>query len=150
MIVIGCGKAKRAEPAAARDLYVGSLFRAARHYAELSGQRWVILSAAHGIVDPQVVLRPYDQTLAFRSRWQRQRWALHTADSVFERLAHGIEVVEILAGKTYADPLAKALESLEVEVSKPLEGLGLGQRIQKLYALGDRELARRGHGYAAE
>lgn len=145
MIVVGCGKAKLDVPAPARELYRGSLFRAARHYAELSGQRWAILSAAHGVIDPHVVLRPYDQRISNVGPYWLTRWARLAADGIIERLPHATDRVEILAGKEYADPLARELEAMEISVVKPLEGLGLGYRIRKLYELADGELARRGH-----
>lgn len=131
MIVVGCGKAKAAEPRPARDLYTGSLFRAARRVAEASGQRWVILSAAFGIIDPEEWLAPYERTLDYRSRCLRE-WAAVAAFEIDRRRARPTETVEILAGSSYATPLAEALSARGIGSTAPLRGLGTGHRLQRL------------------
>ena len=35
----------------------------ARRYAETHAERWYILSAAHGLVDPERIIDPYDISL---------------------------------------------------------------------------------------
>ena len=66
-MIIGCGSAKLDRPAAAKDIYTGSLFRAARRHAETSGKPWRILSAEYGIIDPDEVIAPYDRRIESRS-----------------------------------------------------------------------------------
>lgn len=66
ILLVGCGKSKLPHPAAARDLYTGNLFRSARGYAEASGRPWLILSALHGVVEPEHEIDPYDLTMADR------------------------------------------------------------------------------------
>ena len=65
-LVVGCGAAKRSEAAPARDLYTGSLFRAAREHAEGSGLPWRILSAEYGLLTPDKVVEPYDRHMRTR------------------------------------------------------------------------------------
>lgn len=144
MIVIGCGSAKRAEASKARDLYVGSLFRAGRRYAEASGRPWLILSAVHGVIGPDVWLRPYDQKLT-GSVQATIEWARLASDAIAARLGPG-ERVELLAGKLYADPVGEELARAGIVAVQPLRGLSLGHRLQKLSAMADGELARRGYG----
>lgn len=59
-IILGCGKTKERELLPAKDLYTGSLFTAARKYAEASPHPWGIISAAHGLVLPDTVIVPYN------------------------------------------------------------------------------------------
>jgi hypothetical protein len=56
--LVACSRLKADRPAPARELYVSPLFRAARAYAERrhGPGRWFILSAHHGLVDPDTVL----------------------------------------------------------------------------------------------
>jgi hypothetical protein len=65
-IIVGCGAAKLGHRAAARDLYTGSLFRAARRHAEASGLPWRILSAKYGLIHPDQEIDPYDRKMASR------------------------------------------------------------------------------------
>lgn len=136
MIVVGCGKSKLAVPAKARDLYVGSLFRAAKHYASRTGESWVILSAAHGVIDPDTWLRPYNERLELRGA-ELTRWARLAADEVARRRGPEAAPVQILAGVTYAAPLARELALQGIESVQPLEGLALGFRLRKLYSMWD-------------
>ena len=51
--LISCTKSKRDEPAPPRDLYEPStLFQKAREYCENTYDEWYILSAKHGLLDP--------------------------------------------------------------------------------------------------
>lgn len=118
-IVVGCGQAKAKSPAAARDLYVGSLFRAARRAAEADGRRWLILSAAHGLIDPGTVLAPYER-------------GLRNTDADLDRLAGLVhsqqppaQVVSWAAAR-YTEALRRAGVQI---VSAPLAGQGIGVQI---------------------
>lgn len=68
-LIVGCGAAKLDRAAPARELYTGSLFRAARAYAERSGLPWRILSAEHGLISPDKVIEPYDRHMKTRFPW---------------------------------------------------------------------------------
>ena len=50
VIPVGCVKAKRERPSAARDLYESALFKRRRWYAERRGVPWFVLSAEFGLV----------------------------------------------------------------------------------------------------
>ncbi len=60
VIIIGCVSRKRSGSAKAKDLYVSPMFEKRRRYAESSGKPWFIFSAEHGIIDPELVIAPYD------------------------------------------------------------------------------------------
>lgn len=140
MIVVGCGKAKRKQAAEARELYIGSLFRAGRRYAEASGQRWMILSAEHGAIAPELVIEPYERRLDLQGQ-RLGRWARQAASVIVLGLEHPTEEVEILAGRLYAESLAEELGRMEVRSTQPLLRLGLGFRLQKLSVMTARALA---------
>jgi len=73
--LVGCVKTKRSQATVARDLYDSYLFRGRRSYVESSCGRWWILSAKHGLVDPDAVLAPYEQELTTASAAERRRWS---------------------------------------------------------------------------
>lgn len=135
VVVIGCGKSKLARPAAARDLYTGSLFRACRAYAERSGHPWVILSAEHFVLPPEVRVAPYENRITRKA--DGSRWARVAVEHFAQwlgglRMGRSVRVV-CLAGASYADPFcAELYAQFGISCEQPLRGLGLGQRLRWL------------------
>lgn len=139
--LVACGKSKLAYPAPARDLYTGSLFRAARAHVEREGyDAWYILSARHYLVAPQTILAPYEAALTNAPDEYLHTWA-HRVDGAFRCTDPGYGVwtqqggdltVDIFAGKVYVDPLL-ALPARWAEmwtVNLPHEGMQIGERLQ--------------------
>jgi hypothetical protein len=62
LVVIACGKQKvwdrnpKAGPTVARYAYTSSIFNTSRKYAERFAERWVVLSAKYGFIDPDFVI----------------------------------------------------------------------------------------------
>lgn len=162
VILIGCTKAKRSEPAAARDLYDESdLFRRRRAYAEASGVPWAVLSARHGVVDPDRVIAPYDFTIRQRLTGDRDArgWAIGALQSCFflagrhavklpgELFARFVEplTVEVHAGIDYVRALELAVASFTADITlvHPVAGMSIGE--QKAWYFGH-QLALEGVG----
>ena len=57
--LVSCVKSKLPGPCLARDLYTSVRFRRMRTYAEREADRWFILSAKYGLVEPDAVLHSY-------------------------------------------------------------------------------------------
>lgn len=132
ILLVGCGKSKRAERAAARDLYTGPLFADRRAYAEATGDPWWVLSARHGIVDPDRELRPYDETMEGKPPVDRAAWAVGVVLQLLTELPDDVDlravIVEIHAGEAYADQLADVLVAAGLSVDRPVRGLGIGEQ----------------------
>lgn len=124
-ILIGCGKTKLTRPAPARDLYVGSLFKARRQYAEGTGHPWGILSALHGLVMPTDWLEPYDRELEPHSTF----WASRVLAQLTWRWKPEDGVIELHAGQHYRDPLASYLRDAGYRVIAPTAGMGIGHQL---------------------
>lgn len=118
--LIQCTDSKRDEMALARDLYDESrYFRRMREWAESRGNSWFILSAKHGLVDPDESLEPYDEYgLSSEQAWQ-------IATELSDR---GIDVVDITAGREYTDPLIPALEFQTIDAVNHFAGEPIGRR----------------------
>jgi 5-methylcytosine-specific restriction endonuclease McrA len=88
----------------AADLYISPLFVGRREIVERSCDRWFILSALHGLVAPEELVAPYDQTLSAASRRERRRWSAQVVAALREELdqLRGI-TFEIHAGSAYTD-----------------------------------------------
>lgn len=126
--LVGCGKHKLTRRAPARELYTGSLFRAARRYAEQC-DAWFILSAKYHLVHPDTVLAPYNQRLRASDA---SRWALVCCSGIGHQVGGVAYRVILLCGADYARPVRAQLEAWGKPVEEPLAGLGLGRRLQWL------------------
>lgn len=140
LVLLGCVAEKGRIPAPAKDLYVSALWRKRRGYAEGTGMPWAILSAEHGLVDPEQVIAPYDRALKQEPRGYRERWSSNTAVQVVERLrALGLEAVEAHAGADYLEHgLIAALQHHGIQVSWPVRGLKIGEQLAWYDTHGDR------------
>ena len=136
--IIGCSDAKNDTQQAAETLYRSQLFAKSRRYASSAAfDRWFIVSARYGLVEPSQIIAPYDMRLRAADAGQ---WA----HSVVNRLRHELQApadVTILAGALYADPIADCIEERRrendqgwVAVRRPLAGLGIDRRLQFLSA----------------
>ena len=99
---------------------------------ERACDRWWILSALHGLVDPDAVLAPYDVTLTRASVAQRRAWSGRVLSQLREMGDLGAgDVVEIHAGADYRDyGLVAGLRAQGVDVVVPTEGLRLGEQLR--------------------
>ena len=130
LVLVGCVKKKLEVPARAKDLYVSALFRKERAYAEESGAPWFVLSAEHGLVDPEAVLEPYDLRLSKTSRDYRRSWGTRVVDQL--RSAAGPldgKTIELHAGAAYTDAIRELLSAEGATVVEPLAGLPMGARL---------------------
>lgn len=149
--IVGCGSAKLGERAPLRDLYTGSLFRAARAHVDRLGCPWWVLSAGLGLVEPWREAEPYDLDVP-RLRADADRFRTRTliaAGTLGMSLCLGAYgralgfppavVLEVHAGAAYVDWLREILaiaplthhtgERLSLTVEEPLRGLEIGQRL---------------------
>jgi hypothetical protein len=73
--LVSCVKTKQQFACAARDLYISPRFQKSRTIAEKCANRWFILSALHGLVDPDEVISPYEYALKGAKIAERRKWA---------------------------------------------------------------------------
>jgi hypothetical protein len=121
--LVACSKSKANSPAPACTLYTSPLFRKAAAYCHRRYDRWFILSARHGLVAPDEVLHPCDETLVGRPRAVREAWA-GCVVAQLERRGLRRARFWLHAGRAYADVLAGRLDC-----ELPLAGLGIGERL---------------------
>lgn len=128
--LVGCASAKLSRPAPARDLYTSALFRKASAYAERECDLWFILSAKHGLLDPDEVIEPYDVRLGCRRTgpiiWD---WAHRVQDQLAVAL-DGVPkpLLVVLAGEQYRT----ILHPCQWPFTIPMKGLGIGEQLSWL------------------
>lgn len=129
--LVGCVKSKRPTPASAKDLYTSALFAGRKRWVESHCSQWFVLSALHGLVDPETVLAPYDKTLTAASPSAREQWSRSVLSQLQQALGNlrGL-TFEIHAGSAYRDHgLVSGLLALGATVEIPAAGKSLGQQL---------------------
>jgi hypothetical protein len=129
--LVGCVKAKAAYARPAAELYTSALFRGRRRYVERTCDRWFVLSAKHGVIEPVELVEPYDETLKTKSRAHRRAWSAMVIDQLEAALGPlGDHTYEIHAGAEYRDfGLLDELRRRGVSIEIPTEGLQIGKQL---------------------
>ena len=101
----------------------------------MKGANWYALSARHGIVRPDTILEPYDETLKGKPINHRRQWSKMVSEQM-EAIAHpkGAEIV-FIGGKRYREFVIPQLLSIPDKLytaRAPLAGLGIGYQMQWL------------------
>lgn len=130
-VLVGCGDAKRDEPAPAKDLYTSGFFTGKWDWAEEHGVRQAILSAKYGIVDPDLEIEPYDVSPK-NDDWTDEDDAEWRAkvDAQLETIGwKDIDEVAVLAGwGNYVSRLKPVFDKYDgntAEFTYPLKGMRL-------------------------
>jgi DGQHR domain-containing protein len=123
--LVGCCRQKLSHAAPARELYTSPLFQLAARYCSATCDQWFVLSARHGLVEPDQVLEPYDDALEGRRQSEREAWAERVVWQLRQRgLLEAGHRFQIHAGAVYAEFLAPLLKA-----EQPLRGLPIGRRL---------------------
>jgi hypothetical protein len=122
VVLIGSSGATGSEPGAVGRLFRSDGFARAREHAVHSRLPWFVLSAKHGLLDPDDVISPYeiqidDQPAAYRSAW---------GEWVVAQLADRVQLdgvlVEVHGGVDFAQPLRHPLARRGATLEIPLPG----------------------------
>ena len=126
--LVACASRKGDQPAAAEFIYRSPLFSAARSYAEKRANQWFILSAKHGLLSPNDVIEPYNESLLSQSDVQRREWAERVGQAFDVRVPAGGRVI-FLAGSAYRSHLAPKFRYEGRETVAPMAALGIGSQV---------------------
>jgi hypothetical protein len=134
--LVACVAGKKPEVTAAKDLYTSPLFKKCRALAESRFDRWYVLSAEYGLVEPNRKIAPYDKTLTSMLADEREAWAGRVLRALAPLVKPG-DSLTFLAGHRYREGLVTPLREAGYKVTVPLEGMGIGKQLSWL----DRQLA---------
>ncbi|WP_417722856.1 DUF6884 domain-containing protein [Salipiger sp.] len=129
--LVSCVKTKSNHTLPAKDLYISDWFKKARALVERSGTEWFILSAEHGLLDPDDEIQPYERTLKTMGVAERRAWAARVAAQMETKLPGADEII-VLAGMDYRAYLMPYLRSRFASVVIPMEGLTSGRQLNWL------------------
>ena len=129
--LVGCVKSKQAHPSPARNMYTSTLFRGRIEAVESTCDTWFVLSAKHGLLDPDEVIEPYDVALKNLPSDTRRAWSNKVLGALLGRCGDlSGTVFEIHASSAYRDNgLVSGLKAAGATVENPTEGLNRGQQL---------------------
>ncbi len=129
IVFLSCVKSKRGYPCRAGDMYTSPLFHKMMTYARrLHPKRIFILSAKYGLLNPDDMIEPYEQTLKTMKVNERQRWARDVLSDLARCCDLETDRFIFLAGLPYRENLVPHLKHYEV----PMEGLSFGRQLHWL------------------
>jgi hypothetical protein len=129
--LVSCVKTKQDEPAPPKNLYTSDYFDKMRSYAERYHDDWWILSAKHGLLDPDgEPIQPYDKTLTGARIAEKRKWAEKVDKQLNEAgLLSENTILVIHAGKDYYEELLPLIDATDTSIEIPTEGLQIGKTI---------------------
>jgi hypothetical protein len=135
LVIVPCGQAKVWDrdpargPVAAHDAYTGAPFIVHREYAVRFAQRWLILSAKYGFIEPEFLIpEPYNVTFKRKSSGPVSETKLR--QQVDQLGLDRFPVVVGLGGKEYRQAIAAAFAGTPVKLRFPFAGLPIGKAMQ--------------------
>ena len=120
-VLVGCGSKKRSTASKAKDLYTSRYFKWKRRFAEIYGDDWHITSAEHGLLDPDTVIEPYDKSLTNMDPAARRAWGSDTSEELQGLEWEHVDVVILLMGQLYIEPIEPTLETFPVTIGYPFD-----------------------------
>ena len=120
VFLVSCGRRKRCFAVPAKELYVSARFQRARASVEATGSPWFVISAEHGLLDPDEIIDPYDKTLKGATLEARRQWAEKVKRQMDKYLPDG-EIIVILAEEDYYKDLTTYLKKRFAHIMIPVE-----------------------------
>ena len=128
--LVGCVKTKIEEAAPPRKLYNSDYFEKMSSYSENYHDDWYMMSAKHGILEPDgEPIEPYNETLRNYTKAEKREWAEGIAKELADKgiVSEDVTIV-IHAGKDYYEELVPLIQDQCADVEIPTEGLGIGEK----------------------
>jgi len=122
VVLIGSAGETAPGPVPVADLFRSDGFVRAREQAVRSGSPWFVLSAKHGLLEPDDVVAPYGVTLGDASTVFRSAWGEWVAAQLGERVQLQGATVEVHGGVDFAQPLRQPLARRGAALELPLPG----------------------------
>lgn len=126
IVLISCVGKKKSFKCKAKDLYDSTWFHYGWRYAQsLNPDKIFILSAKHGLVDPETQIGPYQETLNTKGNKEIQEWAAGILKVLDQKTHLNKDKFVIIAGEKYRRHLVGAICHYEI----PMDGLRIGEQL---------------------
>jgi hypothetical protein len=124
--LISCVKTKLDKPAKAKDLYISDLFKKQYLYSIRNYDLTFVLSAKHGLLELDEVIKPYELTLNSFTEKEKKIWAYRVIKQLKAKTDIKNDVYYIHAGINYRKYIIQKLKNYHI----PLKGLSFGEQLR--------------------
>ena len=122
VVLVGSSGATGEESDAAGRLFRSDGFARAREHAVHSRLPWFVLSAKHGLLDPDDVISPFEVQIDDQSAAYRTAWGEWVVAQLADRVQLDGVTVEVHGGVDFAQPLRQPLTRRGAVLDIPLPG----------------------------
>lgn len=142
LVIATCVKQKQHGRHKAKDLYNSVLFKKMRQYIESKGYDWRIISAKHGLVDPETIIDYYEED-SFNQFKSHDKIKLSVkklllSEKIRKQIAPIItnyDTIVLMCGKHYRDviiPLLNKTSAIKQIITFFEDTQGIGEILKKL------------------
>src|SRR3990167_6575675 len=118
IILISCVSKKQTKRSKAKDLYISPLFQYNLKYASsLHPDKMFILSAKHGLLEPEREIEPYNETLNKMSSERVKEWANKVLKDLNVKTSLKSDEFIFLAGERYRRYLLPHLSNYKIPLN---------------------------------
>jgi uncharacterized protein DUF6884 len=135
LVIVSCGSEKiwrrhrDAGPTPARDAYTSSPFRTSRRYAEHFAERWLVLSAKYGFIDPDFTIAE-DYNISFNGPGAMSATELQR--QVVDKRLGDLKQVGVLGSAMYWRQVANAFDGSDAVLRHVNGNIGFAPLFQRL------------------
>lgn len=130
IFLLSCGKEKRTYSCKAKNLYCSSRFIDTRRFVEHQNSDWYILSAKYGLLDPNIIIEPYDYSNFQKTSLEQYFWA-DTIVKALLKIYTAPQTFVILAEDSYSITVSEILQNHGFQIVLPYHNLSYND--QKVY-----------------
>ena len=127
--LISCVKTKKDYASEAKNLYNSQLFLSSKKYAEQRLDKYYILSAKYGLLNPEQIICPYEETLNEKSKNERLAWSKRVFKDLMAQINKDDKII-FLAGEVYREFLESFLLTKGINCQTPLNKYSIGKQLQ--------------------
>lgn len=139
LVIVPCGSRKiwsrfpKSRATKAEEAYVGAPFKVNRAFAQKFADKWVVLSAKHGFIEPNFVI-PENYNVSFSDPKTNPIRVDSLKSQVKKKGLENFDVVIALGGKNYTDVVKEVIVG-HGKLIEPTEGLPIGKAVKLVKSL---------------
>jgi len=131
LIILGCSGKKRNNRSPASDLYLSDRFTIGRNICKEYSEKWLILSAKYGLIDPSAIVDPYDLTLSDLDNRSVEKWVIEVSNDIKSVLLEKQPVI-FIGDPTYFKDVSKNLIKQNIIIYIPFKHISKFRRCEWL------------------
>lgn len=129
--IVGCSKKKRKENSKAQNLYISTRFELSKKIAIRFGSDWAILSAKHGLLSPDEVIKPYDLSIKKLTNADKERWKKNLIKKLLQ-IVKNSQTIIFLGDNDYFNVIEKTIQKLGYQTHNVFKNIDHKYRVHWL------------------